>query len=81
MVKIRFSRGGRKNLPDFTIVATDHRGPRDSQFLEKLGKYSPRVENNKLRDVNVDKIKEWVKNGAQLSDTLRTVLVASGVKF
>lgn len=81
MVKIRFSRGGRKNLTDFTIVATDHRRPRDSKFLEKLGKYNPRQEDNKIKDVKVEKIKDWISKGAHLSDSVRTVLVASGVKF
>ena len=81
MVKIRFSRGGRKNLPDFTIVATDHRRPRDSQFLEKLGKYDPRKEKDKIKDINVARIKEWIANGAHLSDSVRTILIASGVKF
>jgi len=40
MIKIRLSRGGRKNIPYYRILATNHTSPRDSKFLEKLGTYN-----------------------------------------
>jgi small subunit ribosomal protein S16 len=80
MVKIRLSRGGRKSLPIYTIVATDSRSPRDGMFLEKLGQYNPKLPEG-LRNVNVDGIKAWVNKGAQLSDTVRTLLKKNNIKL
>jgi len=73
MVKIRMARGGRKNRPVYTIVATDSRSPRDGQFLEKLGQYDPKAKET-LKTVNVEAIKSWISKGAQVSDTVRSLL-------
>lgn len=78
MLKVRMSRGGRRYLPNYTIVATDSRSPRDSKFLQKLGKYDPQSE-TPLKDINVEGIKGWMNKGAQLSDTVRTLLKKNGV--
>ena len=80
MVKIRMARGGRKNRPVYTIVAANSRSPRDSQFLEKLGQYDPKAA-NALAGVNVDGIKAWLSKGAQLSDTVRTLLKNNNIKL
>lgn len=80
MVKIRMSRVGRKNLPIFTIVATDSRAPRDGEVLEKLGQYNPKVEDG-LKNINVEGIKAWLSKGAQLSDTVRTLLRNNNIKL
>jgi small subunit ribosomal protein S16 len=75
MIKIRLSRVGRKLVPLYTIVATDARSQRDGNYIEKLGHYNPKLEAGKnLNNVNIEKIKEWVKKGAQVSDTVRTLL-------
>lgn len=73
MVKIRMARGGRKNRPVYTIVATDSRSPRDGQFLEKLGQYDPKAKET-LKSINVEGIKTWISKGAQVSDTVRSLL-------
>ncbi len=80
MVKIRMSRVGRKNLPIYTIVATDSRAPRDGEVLEKLGQYNPKAA-EALKGVNVEGIKAWLSKGAQLSDTVRTLLKRNNVKL
>ena len=80
MVKIRMARGGRKNRPVYTIVAANSRSPRDSQFLEKLGQYDPKSA-EALKSVNVDGIKAWLAKGAQLSDTVRTLLKNNNIKL
>lgn len=80
MVKIRMARGGRKNRPVYTIVATNSRSPRDGQFLEKLGQYDPKAP-EALKMVNVDGIKAWLSKGAQLSDTVRTLLKNNNIKL
>ncbi len=82
MVKIRMSRGGRKNSPLFTIVASDSRSPRDGKFLEKLGQYNPKAQDAKvLSGVKTDAIKKWLSNGAQLSDTVRTLFKRHNIKL
>ncbi len=80
MVKIRMARGGRKNRPIYTIVAANSRSPRDSQFLEKLGQYDPKAA-EVLKTVNVEGIKAWIAKGAQLSDTVRTLLKNNNIKL
>ena len=80
MVKIRMARGGRKNRPVYTIVATNSRSPRDGQFLEKLGQYDPKASES-IKYVNVDGIKTWVAKGAQLTDTVRTLLKNNNIKL
>lgn len=80
MVKIRMARGGRKNRPVYTIVATNSRTARDGQFLEKLGQYDPKAA-DALKLVNVEGIKSWISKGAQLSDTVRSLLKNNNIKL
>lgn len=80
MVKIRMARGGRKNRPVYTIVATNSRSARDGQFLEKLGQYDPKAA-EALKLVNVDGIKSWISKGAQLSDTVRSLLKNNNIQL
>jgi small subunit ribosomal protein S16 len=74
MIKIRMSRGGRKRAPIYTIVATDSRSPRDGRFLEKLGQYNPNAKDeNVLTGVKTESIAKWLNDGAQLSDTVKSL--------
>ncbi len=80
MVKIRMARGGRKNRPVYTIVATNSRAPRDGEFLEKLGQYDPKATET-IKSVNIEAIKTWISKGAQMSDTVRTLLKNNNIKL
>jgi len=80
MVKIRMARGGRKNRPVYTIVATNSRSPRDGQFIEKLGQYDPKSKET-IKLLNIEGIKAWLSKGAQLSDTVRTLLKNNNIKL
>lgn len=73
MLTIRMSRGGRRNDPSFTLVLTDSKKSRDGGFIEKLGNYDPRA-TKVLFNLKSDRIKELVKTGATVSDTVRTLL-------
>ncbi|MCK5850303.1 MAG: 30S ribosomal protein S16 [Kiritimatiellae bacterium] len=75
-VKIRMTRRGAKNSACFRIVAADARSPRDGRFLEILGWYDPKKEgiNFKLKE---DKIEDWRGKGAQISDTVKSLLKKS----
>ena len=72
MIKIRLARGGRKKKPVYTIVAADTRSPRDGRFIEKLGQYNPHT-SEPMKDVKTEKIATWLKDGAQLSDSVSSL--------
>ena len=76
--RIRLQRHGKKNQPFYHIVVADGRAPRDGRFIEKLGTYNP-LTNPATIDLNFDRAVEWVKNGAQPSDTVRCILSYKGV--
>lgn len=80
MIKIRMSRGGRKAKPVYTIVAADARSPRDGKFLARLGQYNPNSE-SPLTDVKTEEIAKFVKNGAQLSDTVNSLFKKHNIKL
>ena len=76
--RIRLQRHGKKNQPFYHIVVADGRAPRDGKFIEKLGTYNP-LTNPATIDLNFDSAVEWIKNGAQPSDTARRILSYKGV--
>ena len=78
MVKIRLRRMGAKKAPFYRIVVADSRFPRDGRFIEEIGTYDPRTEPNTVK-VDGDKAREWIKNGAQPTDTVKTLLKNAGV--
>jgi len=76
-VKIRLRRMGAKKAPFYRIVVADSRYPRDGRCIEEIGFYNPLTEPITLK-VDNDRAKEWMKNGAQPSDTVRALLKKSG---
>ncbi len=79
-VKIRLQRHGKKGKPFYWIVAADVRAKRDGKFLEKLGIYNPNT-NPATVEVNVEQALEWLQNGAQPTNTARTLLSYRGVMY
>ena len=73
MVSIRLRREGTKNSPFYRVVVTDQRIPRDGKFIEQVGVYDPRKAgpNSKLA---VERLDYWIGQGAQPSDTVRSLL-------
>jgi small subunit ribosomal protein S16 len=78
MVRIRLRRVGRKKSPIYRIVVADSRSPRDGRFIEIIGNYSPRQGNTAI-DLKTDRANYWLDNGAQPSDTVRSLLRRAGV--
>ena len=78
MVKIRLRRMGAKKAPFYRIMVADSRYPRDGRFIEELGYYNPMTEPADVK-VDGDKVKEWIKNGAQPTDTVKALLKKNGV--
>lgn len=77
MLKIRLRRMGAKKAPFYRIVVADSRAPRDGSFVEELGYYNPARDPIEL-NVNNEKAAEWLKNGAQPTETVRALLKKSG---
>ena len=78
MVKIRLRRMGAKKNPYYRIVVADSRSPRDGRCIEEIGSYDP-LTNPATVNVDVEKAKTWIKNGAQPTDTVRGLLKKAGV--
>jgi small subunit ribosomal protein S16 len=80
-LKIRLARGGSKKRPHYTIVVADARSPRDGRFLEKLGSWNPMLakDNAKRVELNEERIKHWVANGAQPTDRVLRFLAEAGI--
>ncbi len=72
-VRIRLKRVGAKKAPVYRIVVADSRCPRDGRFIEEIGYYNPISEPVELK-VDLAKADEWIKKGAQPSDTVRGLL-------
>ena len=76
-VRIRLQRHGKKGKPFYWIVAADGRAKRDGRYLEKIGTYNPNT-NPASVELDVDRAVKWLENGAQPSDTARTLLSYRG---
>ena len=72
-VKIRLARHGAKKRPYYRIVVADSRSPRDGRFIEEVGYYDP-TKNPIVVEVDAEKAKKWISNGAQPTDTVRGLL-------
>ena len=75
-VKLRLTRMGAKKKPTFRIVATDSRRPRDGEYLELIGTYSPLVEEVKI---NEEVALKWLNSGAIPTDTVRNLFSKKGI--
>ena len=76
-VKIRLKRMGMKGEPFYRVVVADSRTPRDGRFVEEIGTYNP-IKNPAEIKVDVERAKYWLGNGAQPTETVKSILVKSG---
>ncbi|HXW81614.1 MAG TPA: 30S ribosomal protein S16 [Acidimicrobiales bacterium] len=77
-VKLRLMRMGKTKQPTYRLVAADSRSPRDGRFIEVVGSYAPREEQNKVV-LKADRVSEWLEHGAQPTDRVRRILVGAGL--
>ena len=75
MVKIRLRRMGAKKAPFYRVVVADSR---DGRFIEEIGYYDPTKEPSVIQ-IDADKAKQWLANGAQPTDTVRVLLKKSEI--
>ena len=77
MVKIRLRRMGAKKNPFYRIVVADSHYPRDGRFIEEIGTYNPVTDPAEIK-VDVERAQYWIKNGAQPTDTAKSLLKKAG---
>jgi small subunit ribosomal protein S16 len=77
-VKIRLMRVGKRKQPTYRVVVADARSPRDGRIIETIGHYGPRNEPSKV-DIDGDRALEWLRKGAQPSESVQKLLTISGV--
>jgi small subunit ribosomal protein S16 len=77
MLKMRLQRIGRKNNPSFRVIVTDSRNaPSRGRHVDLIGSYDPRQDRI---EIDAEKAKHWIQNGAQVSDTVYNILVAKKI--
>jgi small subunit ribosomal protein S16 len=77
-VKLRLRRMGKKKQPIYKVVAADARSPRDGKFLESVGLYNPLTKPHVI-DLKEDRVLYWLNNGAQPTDTVKSLLRQKGI--
>ena len=77
-VKIRLRRLGAKKAPFYRVVVADSRVPRDGRFIEEIGYYDP-TKNPAVVNIDGEKAKKWIANGAQPTDTVKALLKKNDV--
>ena len=77
-VKIRLRRMGQKKAPFYRVVVADSRYPRDGRFIEEIGYYNPITEPAEIK-IDAEKAKKWITNGAQPTDTVKSLLKRSNI--
>lgn len=77
-VKMRLRRIGAKKAPFYRVIVADSRSPRDGRFIEELGYYNPLTEPAEIK-IDAEKAKKWLSNGAQPTETVKSLLKKSGI--
>lgn len=76
-VKIRLKRIGAKKAPFYRVVVADGRYPRDGRFIAEIGTYDPLKDPAEIK-IDTETAKQWLKNGAQPTDTVKALLKKAG---
>ena len=77
-VKIRLRRMGAKKAPFYRVVVADSRYPRNGRFIEEIGTYDPNTDPGTIKKKS-KKATKWIGNGAQPTDTVKSLLKKSGI--
>ena len=77
-VKIRLRRMGAKKAPFYRVVVADERSPRDGKFIDEIGYYNPLREPAEIK-IDSEKATTWLNNGAQPTETVKSLLKKSGI--
>ncbi len=77
-VKIRLTRLGDKKSPFYRVVVADSRVARDGKYIEQIGTYNPLTNPAEIK-INAELANKWLKNGAQPTETAKSLLQRAGV--
>ena len=77
-VKIRLRRMGAKKAPFYRVIVADSRSPRNGRFIEEIGTYNPLTEPAEVK-IDAEKAKKWIANGAQPTETVKSLLKKNGI--
>ena len=77
-VKIRLRRLGAKKKPFYRVIVADNRSPRNGRFIEEIGYYDPNTDPSTLK-IDAEAAKKWLANGAQPTDTAKSLLKKAGI--
>ncbi|MBE6627421.1 MAG: 30S ribosomal protein S16 [Clostridia bacterium] len=77
-VKMRLRRMGAKKAPFYRVIVADSRSPRDGRFIEEIGYYNPLTNPAEIK-IDAEKAKKWLGNGAQPTETVKSLLKKSGI--
>jgi small subunit ribosomal protein S16 len=77
-VKLRLKRIGAKKAPFYRVVVADSRYPRNGRFIEEIGTYNPGTNPSSV-NIDLEKASKWLKNGAQPTDTVKSLLKQAGM--
>ena len=77
-VKMRLRRMGAKKAPFYRVVVADERSPRDGKFIDEIGYYNPLTNPADIK-IDAEKAEKWLSNGAQPTETVKSLLKKSGI--
>ena len=77
-VKMRLRRMGAKKAPFYRVIVADSRSPRDGRFIDEIGYYNPLTNPAEIK-IDAEKAKQWLGNGAQPTETVKSLLKKSGI--
>ena len=75
-VKMRLTRIGAKKAPFYRVIIADSRSPRDGRFIDTIGTYNPLTNPVEIK-IDAEKAKKWLGNGAQPTETVKSLLKKS----
>jgi len=75
---MRLRRMGAKKAPFYRVIVADSRSPRDGRFIEEIGYYNPLTNPAEIK-IDGEKAKKWIANGAQPTETVKSLLKKSGI--
>ena len=77
-VKMRLRRMGAKKAPFYRVIVADSRSPRDGRFIDEVGYYNPMTNPAEIK-IDAESAKKWLANGAQPTETVKSLLKKSGI--
>ena len=77
-VKIRLRRMGAKKAPFYRVIVADSSAPRDGKCIEEIGTFDP-MKTPAIVTLDAEKAQQWIKNGAQPTDTVKALLKQNGI--